>query len=201
MKIKDIIRKKSLAYLPYASAGIFLVCLIAITIYQTKIPTTTNTYTNRIQQEYMHNVVVTHFTETGVIKDQIYANYWAYLPALGHSTLLQPQIHITKPTGAKWLIQAKHGKARHTTLDSKISKLDLDENVIIKRLADNDFIPITMTTEQISYFPETDFVATDKYVEMDKPGFHLTGIGLKGYLNKDTIQLLKEVKTHYEIAS
>ena len=201
MNIKSTSQKKALPYISYLSIGVVVLCLIIITIYQTKTPTTTNTYANRIQQEYMQNVVVTHFTETGVIKDQIYANYWAYLPALGISTLLHPQIHITKPTGAKWVIQAEHGKAWHTTLDSKISKLELDENVIIKRLNDNNFIPITMQTEQISYFPDTEFVETDKYVKMDKPGFHLTGIGLKGYLNKDTIQLLKEVTTYYEIAS
>ncbi len=193
-----LIQKKAL---PYVSVGIILLCLIAITIYQTKTPAPTNIYTKRVQQEYMKDLIVTHFTETGSIKDQIYANYWAYIPTIGNSALHHPKMHLTKPNGSKWIIQAEYGKAWHTTLDSSISRLDLDKNVLIERLKTNEFVPIIMKTEQVSYFRDTDFVETEQYVEMEKPGFSVSGIGLKGHLNTDTFQLLNDVKTNYETAS
>ena len=149
----------------------------------------------------MSNLVVTHFTETGVIKDQIYASYWAYIPALKNSALTNPKMYLNKPNGAKWIIQANYAKAWHITLESKISKLALEKNVIIERLQTNELVPIVMKTEQVSYFPDDEFVETKQYVEMTKPGLFLSGVGLKGYLNKDVMQLLDKVKTNYETTS
>ena len=185
----------------YLRGGIIFFGLIALVSLQHNTPAPSKNYTPRAQQEYMHNLAITHFTAGGLIKDQIYANYWAYLPATGNSALVQPKMHLVKPSGAIWLIQAKYGKAWHKSLESKISRLDLHDDVIIERLATAQFMPITMKTAEVSYFPETEYIETAKFVELDKPGLHLTGVGMQGDLTKDTLQLLSNVTTNYAINS
>lgn len=185
----------------WSTIAIIILALIAITIYQSNLTSHSNNYTQHNQQEYMDNLTVTHFNELGAIKDQITASHWEYISSLQYSTLTNPKLFLFKATGAQWIIQAKHAKAWHLTIDSKIDKLELKNQVIMSRLPANNFIPLSMTTEQIFYFPNKDFLETTKYVELKKPGLFLSGIGLKGYLAKDILKLLNNVTTNYEIIS
>lgn len=157
-----------------------------------------NVFAKIPQQEYMKDLVVTHYTDTGAIKDQIKAKYWAYLPEKELSTLEQPSLLLFKPNGAEWTVTANDAIAYHKTLDSKISKLDLQKNVQIVRAPTNDFVPVNMHTAQVYYFPDTELVETDKFVEMHKPGVTITGVGLKSDLQKNVVTLLDQVATKYE---
>jgi len=149
-------------------------------------------------QEYMKHVHVTHFTETGTIKDQIKAKYWAYVPEKEISTLDTPHLIIVKPGEANWTVDAKSGRAHHPTLQSKVEKLELWDSVVVDRAKTKTHEPITVTSEKLIYFPENDYVESDLFVKLIKPGLIVTGIGMHGYLDKNWVELLKDVTTQYE---
>ncbi len=153
--------------------------------------------TVQFPQEYMKNVNVTHFTPNGTVKDHITAKYWGYLPNLGVSRLIEPHLRVAKPNNVFWVVDAKSAIANHESLDSKVTKLELMKGVSINRPKNKNVVPIKVTTEQLLYYPETEYVETDKFVTMEKPGLLITGIGLQGYLNKNLVELQNDVKTSY----
>ena len=183
-------------FLQYFIISIIIFSLIIIVIFQTK-EGKQQVISKREQQEYMKNLTVTHFNENGDIKDKINATYWAYMPSKGCSVLTKPTMLLNKPNGAKWLLEAKEGIAYHKTIDTKIAKLDLSNQVIIERAKINNFTPVIIQTEQLSYFLDNGFVETDKFVSMKKPEVQITGVGLNGYLNKNWVELLHDVTTCY----
>lgn len=156
-----------------------------------------NINTKIIPQEYMKNVEVTHFNIEGNIKDKLKAEYWAYLPAEGVSKISTPKMELTKPNNNVWLVSAKYAIAKHKKLDSKITELQLNENVKIERPKKEFSTPIQLTTKQLFYFPQNEYVTTDEFVEMLKPGLQITGTGLNGYLDNNRIELKNDVKTNY----
>lgn len=149
------------------------------------------------QQEYMKDLIVTHYTESGSIKDRIHAKYWAYIPTEQISILEQPQLYVYKPNAAEWIVRSANGIAYHATLESKVLKLDLQNDVYIERLASSNFTPVVMKTSQLFYFPEEELLETDKFVEMTKPGLAISGIGLKSNLQDNLVTLLNKVNTRY----
>lgn len=149
-------------------------------------------------QEYMIDAHVTHYTEQGLMKDQIAIKHWAYNPTLQKSVLSLPKLSLFKTNGAIWRVQAEHGQALHPTLQSKVTRLDLWENVVVDRLETSTVTPVTATTTKLYYYPDTEKVETDAFVTIDKPGLNITGDGLEGYLNKNKLEIRKNVTTRYQ---
>jgi LPS export ABC transporter protein LptC len=150
-----------------------------------------------IPQEYMLNVKVTHFNPDGNVKDHIRAAYWAYLPEQACSKITEPRLQVIKPDSSVWNVEAKLAVAKHQRLDSKITELALSEEVVITRPEALNILPIEVVTTDVFYYPETSYVKTDKFVKMTKPGLHVTGVGLEGYLDKNLVELHNNVQTTY----
>lgn len=155
----------------------------------------------KFPQEFMEDFTVTKFTETGNLKSKINSKKWSYIAEKKYSELSEPKIKIIKPNNDIWFISANLGKAYHPTINAKVDALFLLGNVLIKRPNENNCIPITMKTKEITYFPNKEQVETKAYVEMFKPGLKITGTGLKGYIDKNEMELLKDVTTIYEKTS
>jgi LPS export ABC transporter protein LptC len=153
--------------------------------------------TTKQAQEYMKNVHVTHYAENGSIKDDITATSWEYHPNVEQSKLVNPVLYINKLNGITWRIEAKYGMAMHKTLESKILQLNLWDDVIARRPATITAEPITVSGRILHYFPETEYITSDEYVKMEKPGLTITGTGFHGYLNKNWVEILNNVTTQY----
>lgn len=168
--------------------------IIAVSIWQIK---DQYSISKLPQQEYMKVLTVSHYTEDGSLKDKIIANFWGYNPTSKTSALIKPNIYIFKENGSQWLISANKGNAFHETIDAKVSKLDLDDNVVMQRFASSSFAPIKLSTAHVSYYPQQESVETTSFVEMLKPGVLITGKGLTSDLKKNKVNLLSDVKTSY----
>ncbi len=168
-------------------------------LYQVKVQTPTCVF-QCTKQEYMKEPSITHYTKTGAIKYRIHASYWTYLPKQEHSLLTQLKMQIFKENGSIWYMQSETGIAYQATLNRQISQLDLNRKVHIYRKKTYKFIPVLMKSEHLKYFPEKDFIETVRFVEIQKPGINITGIGLKGNL-KNCLELFSKVRTHYETTS
>ena len=183
---------------------IYLSVIVLATMYLFKGTTSVKIQSDaiaKLPQEYMKDVQVTHFTENGKVKDKIKASFWAYLPDKKISEISAPRLSIVKSDNSFWHVNAKYGIASHPTLQSKVTKLELKDNVVVSRPETHEITPITVTTEQMYYYPGNEYVQTDKFVKMIKPGLEITGTGLEGYLDKNWVELQNDVKTTYVSSS
>ena len=130
-----------------------------------------NTQVKKHPQEYMTHFFVTVFSTEGHLKNKLSANYWAYQPETEGSTLTTPHLVIYKP--------------------------DLHDNVVINRPAKDTIAPLTLETHHLYYQPNKEYAETDQFVVMTKPGLKISGIGMRAFLDKGSVELLRDVKTYY----
>lgn len=148
-------------------------------------------------QEYMTNVSMWSYTETGALKNELRAKYWAYLPETKSSELLLPHLTIYKPDKTIWHIDAKQGKVAQPTIGS-IEQVELSNEVVIERPeTDNHVIPLKLETSLLRYQPKTQYAETEQWITMTKPGLKIQGLGMRAFLDKNFVELLKDVKTTY----
>ncbi len=152
--------------------------------------------TNRQPQEYMMNVHVNSFTEEGHLKNAMSARYWAYLPTQKMSALDAPKLTVYKSDNVVWHIQAKHGQAKQSSLAS-IDQITLQQNVVLERPETLYAAPLRLESEELQYQPEIQYVKTDQQVTIRKPGIKMTGIGMRAFLDKESMELMQNVKTYY----
>lgn len=153
---------------------------------------------NKQPQEYMVKAFVTQYTPEGTLKNQMSADYWAYFPTTKASILTIPHVTVYKPDGTVWHIDAKHGQLQQPTLGS-IDKITLEEDVILMRPETLKAIPIKLETKTLHYHPKKQFAESDALITMNKPGLKVTGLGLRAFLDKGSVELLHNVKTYYTI--
>lgn len=153
---------------------------------------------NHKPQEYMRHAFVTIFSESGSLKNELSAKYWAYLPDAELSILTLPHLSIYKPDGSIWLIDAKKGRVKQPTIGN-IEQLELQDEVVIERPETKTTIPLKLETTELNYYPKKEFAESEQWVVMNKPGLKMTGVGLRAYLNQGSMELLRDVKTYYTV--
>lgn len=149
-------------------------------------------------QEYMTQLFVTLFNEQGAIKDKLSAHYWSYLPEKEISTLTQPHLTIFRPDGTQWFIHSKSGQVLQPNIGT-IEKIILQKDVLLERKASAITTAVTIETEELSYQPKKNLATSSYFVRLMKPGMTITGIGLKAFLDKGSVELLNDVKTYYTV--
>jgi LPS export ABC transporter protein LptC len=155
-----------------------------------------NTQTKKNPQEYMTHFFVTVFTTEGLLKNKLSANYWAYQPETEGSTLTTPHLVIYKPDGSLWTINADRGFIKQANIGT-LDQIDLHDNVVINRPAAGTIVPLTLETKDLYYQPNKEYAETDQFVVMTKPGLKISGIGMRAFLDKGSVELLRDVKTYY----
>lgn len=149
-------------------------------------------------QEYMANFFVTIFTEDGLIKNKLSGDYWAYQPKINGSTLTTPHLMVYKPDGSVWIIDAKHAFVKQPNIGT-FDEITLKNNVIIHRPAMGTITPITLKTETLLYQPSKEYAESDQLVTLIKPDLTVSGIGMRAFLDKDSVELLHNVKAAYTL--
>jgi LPS export ABC transporter protein LptC len=152
---------------------------------------------DKTRQEYMKNLLTTTYTESGMLKNKIYAAYWAYLPLQQQSTLIAPHMIHFKPDGTEWHITAKHGLTKQPTLGG-IEEIELWDKVCLERMVNTNNAPILVETEKLCYHPKKQFAESENTITMTKPDGQVTGTGLRAFLEKNSVELLHNVKTYYD---
>lgn len=158
-----------------------------------------STQAKKNPQEYMTHFFVTVFTTEGHLKNKLSANYWAYQPETEGSTLTTPHLVIYKPDGSLWTIDAERGFIQQANIGT-LDQIDLHNNVVISRPAAGTIVPMTLETHDLYYQPSKEYAETDQFVVITKPGLTISGIGMRAFLDKGSVELLRDVKTSYTAA-
>ena len=175
---------------------IFSIVCIVITISQINTEFDTNKM-HSMPKEYMKNITITNFDDTGNLQDKLTAKSWKFISTKGYSKIQKPDIKVFKANSGKWQITSTNATVYHenNSVENKIQIINFNNNVILERIADVENTPILIKTDNAKYYPLTETVNTNAFVTMQKPGLTLSGTGLKGDLNKNWIELQNDVKT------
>ncbi len=152
----------------------------------------------RRPQEYMTNVFITTFTETGALKNKLSALYWAYLPEKEISTLTKPHLTVFKPDGSFWFIHAATGQIKQPNI-GVIDQITLQQQVVLERPQTTASTAVKLETEELHYQPKKHYAESEKFVTLTKPGLKITGTGLRAFLDQSSVELLRDVKTYYTL--
>ena len=72
------------------------------------------------------------------------------------------------------------------------------KNVRIER-TDEQGRPTILTTEQLTYVPETEYAHTKLAVKIEAANGITTGVGMQTYLNESKMRLLSNVRGRHEV--
>lgn len=148
-------------------------------------------------QEYMLQISTANYDEFGKIKESLSADYWEFNPNLGCSDLGKPHLTVYKQNGDIWHLNANKAVAWHPKINDKITKIEMQDGVVIERAENNQATPVKIETFALQYTPGTEIVTSTHFVSMQQPGLTISGYGLLGDLNRNWIELHDKITTIY----
>lgn len=106
--------------------------------------------------------------------------------------LEQPDLLYHTETGQPWRLTAERGRAW-----SGLEEALLEGEVHITREAGPDNAAARLDTSEVRLWPDDGLAETDRPAIYRSEGHHVSGVGVRGNFDHDTLQLRSEVKAHY----
>ncbi|MDY7218257.1 LPS export ABC transporter periplasmic protein LptC [Denitrificimonas sp. JX-1] len=133
------------------------------------------------------------FDETGAL------NYELTSPSIEHTqndditVLLEPELLLYRGSDLPWNISSKR-----SLVSPEGTEVELIDNVRIAR-TDEKGRPVILSTEQLTYVPETEYAHTKLAVKIEAANGITTGVGMQTYLNESKMHLLSNVRGRHEV--
>ena len=120
---------------------------------------------------------------------------------LDNTTLLQsPFVRLYRTSGVLWNIVASSGRIHAAENGDAIQRLDLQDGVELFQI-DELGRRMSLTTEFLSVFPDTQSMSTDREVTMNTDSLLQTATGMRADLRQDQLTFLGQVRGRYEVPS
>lgn len=141
---------------------------------------------------YMTNSHTTQLNSNGLLHYEFSAERVDHVQETDTSLMTRPNLHLHRGTDYPWLISGQRGEAGP---DGK--QVELFEQVRVER-TDARGRPFILTTEHLTYLPDTDHAFTTLPVQIDSAQGVTTATGMNAYLKQGTVSLLSTVRGRYE---
>jgi LPS export ABC transporter protein LptC len=120
---------------------------------------------------------------------------------LDNTTQLQsPLVRLYRSSGVLWNIVASSGRIHAAENGDAIQRLDLQDGVELFQI-DEFGRRMSLTTEFLSVFPDTQSMSTDREVTMNTDSLQQTATGMRADLQQDQLTFLGQVRGRYEVPS
>ena len=106
---------------------------------------------------------------------------------------MQPDLLLFRGTDLPW-----HISSERSEVSPEGKEVELLKNVRIERI-DEQGRPTILTTEQLTYVPETEYAHTKLAVKIEAANGVTTGVGMQTYLNESKMRLLSNVRGRHEV--
>lgn len=170
---------------------------VAIILYKT---TSTATIFNfkpeAIIEESMTDVQAWRFDKEGRLIQAVNMHSWLHYKDQTTSQITLPRVKMYPLDGSIWDISAKVGESFQTQIHGKLDKLKLSNNVIVLRSTQNQ-TAWELKTQHLLFLAQKPTAITEDPVVVNGPGMRINAIGLRANLEKNTLEFLKDVRTHY----
>lgn len=104
----------------------------------------------------------------------------------------QPRMIYFPDSGTPWHLSSDQGRAWNAVTEAR-----LEGAVRIRREAGEDNLEANVDTSDVYLRPQDHYAETDKHAVYYRPGVRQSGVGVEGFLDRERIDLLSEVKAHY----
>ncbi len=142
---------------------------------------------------YMENFIRTEMGETGEPKNQLRARFMQHFPDDDTVELEEPWLEFYKPGGRTWYVNAERG-----WVTSGFEVVLLYGEVRIWQWNDAGAHSVEIITRDLKVLPEEEYAETDMPTTILTPRSKTTAIGMRAKLQNSKLELLDEVKTHYD---
>ncbi|WP_126453397.1 LPS export ABC transporter periplasmic protein LptC [Sulfuriflexus mobilis] len=142
---------------------------------------------------YMDNFEMTTMDDLGRPSSLLISDKMLHYPDDDSTELNMPTMTLYRETGKPWIVRSDRG---WVAADNKL--VLLSGNVVIDRHSGPDNRPVKLLTERLRIHPKTDFAETDQPVTMLSEKRKTTAIGMRAYVREGQLQLLDDVRVHYE---
>lgn len=142
---------------------------------------------------YMEGVVSRHFDAAGQLSHVLMAPRIDHYQDQKRSLMQQPRIQLARPDGAPWEVSAELADAEHSS-----EKLTLRQQVALSRAGSNNVAPLRMETDSLIVDMQARTADTAAEVRFRSSNGHVSATGLRANLATEQLELLANVKGHYE---
>ena len=133
------------------------------------------------------------FDAKGHVSHYLQTPLMHHLPFNNTHYLTTPYILVSQDNQTPWEIHALEATATQGGQQIRFNK-----NVIIHQTKDEHTQETTLTTEEITYFPQKHLATTPKDVTFAQSGNMVTSTGMNAYLAENRVQLLSNAQATYE---
>ena len=133
------------------------------------------------------------FTDAGKIHYELDSPYIEHAQNDDITVLSLPILLLFRGTDLPWRITSERSE-----VSPEGKEVELIKNVRIER-TDDKARPTILTTEQLTYVPETDYAHTKLAVKIEAANGITTGVGMQTYLNESKMHLLSNVRGRHEV--
>jgi lipopolysaccharide export system protein LptC len=145
----------------------------------------------QLQPDFIaYDLTRTSFDAQGLPADQIKAQQMSHFEVLGLTQFEQPAFVLFDQQQARWHIQAQQA------INYSGDRLVLTDNVVVDNLLPNEFFQ-QLTTSEFELLYDSQWLQTDKLVQVQGDGFTMNGEGMKFQLATQQLQLKKHIGTTY----
>ncbi len=133
------------------------------------------------------------FTDEGTVQYELNSPRIEHTQDDDITLLLQPDLLLFRGTELPW-----HISSERSQVSPEGKEVELIKNVRIER-TDEQGRPTILTTEQLTYVPETEYAHTQLAVKIEAANGITTGVGMQTYLNESKMRLLSNVRGRHEV--
>lgn len=137
---------------------------------------------------YLVNADTKSFDETGRLETQSKSRLLEHFEQKDISLIQNPDITNFNLDGSEWYITANNGKVFPGGDD-----IELTQNAKVRK----NTPPVSIESEYFFARTDASYLTTRKPVKIITPESVTTAVGMKAYLNKEKVKLLKNVQTTY----
>ncbi len=140
----------------------------------------------------MHQVEITQYGKQGQLTHYLQTTMLTHTPKDNAHYLHKPHIIVNQPDKPQWEIHADHAR---TLYNGK--QIVFHGHVHITQAASAQKPAAIIKTEELTYFPESQFATTPKKIEYKQQNSVVTATGMNAYLEDNRIQLFSQAQGTY----
>lgn len=152
-----------------------------------------NTQAKKTIDFFAQGTQTLQFTDAGTVQYEMNSPRIEHTQDDDITLLLQPDLLLFRGTDLPW-----HISSERSQVSPEGKEVELIKNVRIER-TDEQGRPTILTTEQLTYVPETEYAHTQLAVKIEAANGITTGVGMQTYLNESKMRLLSNVRGRHEV--
>jgi lipopolysaccharide export system protein LptC len=149
-------------------------------------------FSEKRMDAFLSALTVKEFSQDGSLLHHLEASMMQHIPEKNTYVFKNPHLIITEANQAPWEIRA------HKARSEADKSITLTQQVVIQQKAYQQKQAITVTTEAITYFPQSKLARTAEPVTIKQANNQIKAIGMDAYLADNKIALLGDVRGRYE---